>query len=141
DLEQKIADLVSKSYDLYRTAGDMHQAVAGIDALKEFDQKAMRIQGSPGGFGGGGGRGGRQGPRFAALNRSLGSLARVVDGQDAAPTPAMQSAYETGCRDLAEAVENWNALMKDQLSAVNAELSKQGRTTLKDQHLEAPPCR
>jgi hypothetical protein len=141
DLETKITNLVAKSYEFYQAAGATHQAVAGIDALKEFDQKATRIQGSPGGFGGGGGRGARQDPSFAALNRSLGSLASVVDGQDAAPTPAMQSAYETGCRDLADAVGSWNKLVEDSLPAVNAELTKQGRTALKTGALAAPACK
>jgi len=65
-----------------------------VPPLFPHNQKAASLQGSDSGFGGGGGRGGRQAPAFAALNRNLGSLASIVDGQDAAPTPAMQSAYE-----------------------------------------------
>jgi hypothetical protein len=67
-------------------------------------------------------------------------LASVVDGQDAAPTPAMQAAYEAGCRDLATAAQNWNALMKDELAAVNAELPKQGKAPLKSVTLTVPVC-
>jgi photosystem II stability/assembly factor-like uncharacterized protein len=142
DLETRITDLVAKSYEFYSIAGETHQAVAGIDALKDFDQKAVRIQGSPAGFGGGGGgRGARQAPTFAALNRSLGSLASVVDGQDAAPTPAMQAAYETACRDLATSAQSWNTLMQDELSAVNAELSKRGQAPLKPVTLTPPVCK
>ena len=101
DLETKIIDLVAESYEGYKKAGVLRQLLAGdqkelektsaaaaITALKEFDQKAARLQGAEGGGFGGGGRGGRQAPAFAALNRSLGSLVNVVDGQDAAPTPA-----------------------------------------------------
>lgn len=114
---------------------------AGIAALKEFDQKAQRLQGSDGGFGGGGGeRGGRQAPAFAALNRSIGSLASVVDGQDAAPTPVMQTAYESYCRELATAAESWNTLMKTDLANLNGELEKAKIGAIAAVALPVPAC-
>ena len=80
-------------------------ASAAVTALKEFDQKAARLRRPEGGRGGGG-RGAAQAPAFAALNRTLGSLASIVDGQEAAPTPVMQIAYEGDCAELA-AVTSW----------------------------------
>ncbi len=157
DLETKVIDLVAGSYDYYRKAVQLRQAIAGdqkelepktgteaaIAALKEFDQKAQRLQGSEGGFGGGGGggRGGRQAPAFAALNRNLGSLANVVDGQDAAPTPAMQAAYEGYCKDLITAVQSWNELIRTDLGKLNGLLSQQKLSALRGEALPVPACK
>jgi hypothetical protein len=153
-LEQKILDLVASSYEFYRKAVALRQTLAAdqkqverhpggdatLAAIKEFDQKAQRLQGSEGGFGGGG-RGGKQPPAFAALNRSIGSLASVVDGQDAAPTPVMQTAFETYCRDLATATQNWNVLMKTDLSNLNGELTKRKVGALAPAPLPVPACK
>jgi photosystem II stability/assembly factor-like uncharacterized protein len=107
-LERKILDLVAQSYDDYKLLGETFQAIVGKGA-QDLEQKVTRLRGADSGFGGGG-RGGRQTPTFAALNRNLGSLASIVDGQDAAPTPAMQSAYETYCKELATVAQSWNDL-------------------------------
>jgi hypothetical protein len=156
DLETKVIDLVASSYDYYRKAVQLRQMIAGdekglerkteteaaIAALKEFDQKALRLQGAEAGFGGGGGgRGGRQAPAFTALNRSLGSLANVVDGQDAAPTPAMQSAYEGYCKDLTTAVQGWNELIKTDLAKLNGVLAQQKLSPLGAEALPVPVCK
>jgi hypothetical protein len=151
-MERKILDLVATSYDFYKKAVALRQTVGGyqkelerkakdITALKEFDQKAQRLQGQDAGFGGGGGRGGRQSPAFAALNRSIGSLASVVDGQDAAPTPVMQTAYESYCKDLATAAQSWNELMKTDLSNLNGELAKQNIAPVAAVPLPVPACK
>jgi len=147
-LERKILDLVASSFDFYKKAVALRQDLAkaagsaAIPAVKEFDQKAQRLQGAEGGFGGGGGgRGGRQSPAFAALNRSIGSLASVVDGQDAAPTPVMQTAYEGYCRDLATAAQSWNELMKTDLANLNGELAKQNLSAVPPAPLPVPTCR
>ncbi len=155
-LERRILDLVASSYEFYRKAVSLRQTLAAdqkqverkpggddaLAALKEFDQKALRLQGSDGGFGGGsGGRGGRQSPAFAALNRSIGSLASVVDGQDAAPTPVMQTAYESYCKDLVSAVTSWNQLMKADLANLNGELEKHKVGAISSATLPAPECK
>ncbi len=156
-LERKILDLVASSYEFYRKAVALRQTLAqnqkqverkpggeaAITALKEFDQKALRLQGSDGGFGGGGGggRGGRQAPAFAALNRSIGSLASVVDGQDAAPTPVMETAFEGYCKELATAAESWNQLMKTDLANLNGELEKHKVAALAAEPLPVPQCK
>jgi photosystem II stability/assembly factor-like uncharacterized protein len=157
-LETNIIDLVAQSYDFYRQALLLRQTLAGdrkelekrsdaaaaaMKALQEFDQKVMRLQGSDSGFGGGGGggRGGRQAPAFAALNRSLGSLASVVDGQDAEPTPAMQSAYEGYCKELTTAAQSWNELIKNDLPGLNGELAKQNVGALGASPVTVPACK
>ncbi len=156
-LDTKVIDLVAMSYDFYRKAVALRQKLAAnqkelekktpaseaaIAALKEFDQKAQRLQGSEGGFGGGGGgRGGRQAPAFAALNRSIGSLASVIDGQDAAPTPVMTTAYEGYCKELASAAQSWNELMKTDLADLNGALSKQDVGAVAGVTLEGPSCK
>jgi photosystem II stability/assembly factor-like uncharacterized protein len=157
DLEQKIIGLVADSYQFYKKAVAFRQLLAGdqkeleknptaaavVTALKEFDQKAARLQGADGGRGGGGGggRGGTQSPAFAALNRTLGSLASVVDGQDAAPIPVMQTAYEGDCKELVTAVTNWNALMKTDLANLNSELTKQNLSPVAGQPMPTPVCK
>ena len=153
-LERNILDLVASSFDFYKKAVALRQTLAAdqkqiernsggdaaITAIKDFDRKAQRVQGAEGGFGGGG-RGGRQQPAFATLNRSIGSLASIVDGQDAAPTPVMQSAYEGYCRDLVTAVESWNQLMKADLANLNGELARQKVAALQAAPLTAPSCK
>lgn len=132
-LETRIIALVQSSFEGYRQAAELRKKIADD---KDLDQKLQRLQGSEGGFGGGGGgRGGRQTPSFAALNRSIGSLASIVDGQDAAPTPAMQSAYEGYCKELATLTQSWN----DLLTSANADLSKQGFAPLTA--LPIPDCK
>ena len=116
-LETKIIEATGQSFEFYRKALQLRQTLAAeqkqlerkpqgteaaIAAIKSIDQKALRLQGSDSGRGGGG-RGGQQTPAFAALNRDLGSLASMVDGQDAAPTPVMDIAYDKYCHDLASA--------------------------------------
>jgi photosystem II stability/assembly factor-like uncharacterized protein len=143
-LERKILDLVAASYEYWKQAGELRKALSGhaeIAAVKEFEQKVQRIQGSEGGFGGGGGgRGGRQAPTFAALNRSIGSLASVVDGQDAAPTPVMQTAYEASCKELATTVQLWNEFVMKDLASINAELAKANASAVKAANLAVPVC-
>jgi hypothetical protein len=77
---------------------------------------------------------------FASLNRSLGSLESVVDGQDAAPTPAMDTAVKSSCADLATAAKQWNELMKTDLASLNGELVKQGLSAVTEVQVEVPVC-
>jgi photosystem II stability/assembly factor-like uncharacterized protein len=154
-LETKVIDLVAASYESYRKALLLRQklaadqkeleknatgAAAVIAALKEFDQKAQRLQGAEGFGGGGGGRGAQQAPAFTSLNRNLGSLASVVDGQDAAPTPAMNTAYDGYCHQLASAAQSWNELMKTDLANLNGELAKQNLSPVAGVTVTAPAC-
>ncbi len=74
------------------------------------------------------------------MNRSIGSLASVVDGQDAAPTPVMQTAYEGYCRELASAAQGWNELMKTDLANLNGELARQGLGAIAAAPVAVPAC-
>jgi hypothetical protein len=160
-LDTRVIDLVAASYDFYRKAVAFRQKLADeqkelekkpekkpagtdevIAALKDFDQKTLRLQGSEnGGGGGGGGRGGPQPPAFAPLNRNLGNLASVVDSQDASPTPVMHTAFEKYCQDLATAAGNWNDLMKTELPKLNEGLRSQSVAPVSGVQLTAPVCR
>jgi len=116
-LERKAIDGVASSYEGWKEASALRDALKKLatqtPAIEEFDKKVQALAGAETGFGGGGaGRGARQRPTFAALNRNFGSLATTIDGADAAPTPAMQSAYEEYCKDLGTVITGWNDLIK-----------------------------
>jgi len=148
-MEKKAIDMVAASYEAWHQAALMREAVAmakkklgsDVKVLDDFDKKALALQGGEGGFGGGGGRGARQRPTFAGLNRNFGSLATTIDGQDAAPTPAMQTAYDDYCKDLATTVAGWNELIKNDLPGVNGELAKQRLAPLPGTVLAVPACK
>ncbi|HYL76082.1 MAG TPA: hypothetical protein VEU96_17865 [Bryobacteraceae bacterium] len=152
DLEQKSIQLVATSYEFHHQASLLREAIAtdqkklekadaALKALKEFDQKVQQLQGAEAFGGGGGPRGGRPKPTFALLNRELGSLATVVDAQDAAPTPAMQTAYDDYCHDLVTVATSWNDLLKTGLPPVNDQLSKAAVPALTATPLTAPACK
>ncbi len=138
ELQKKVIDLVAASYEFYHQASLLRQAVAvgekkiakqeqakaAVEALKAFDDKALKLQGTDT-AGGGGGAFGKPKPTFALLNREFGSLASTIDGADAAPTPAMETAYGDYCRDLTTVANNWNELLKSDLANVNDQLAKQ----------------
>ncbi len=138
-------DLVTASYDFYHQAALLREALAVAQkkapeaqaALKDFDQKALKIQGTENGGRGNRG-GGKPAPTFALLNRSLGSLASTVDEADVAPTPAMQTAYTEYCRDLTNTVKSWNELLQHDLPTVNEALAKQRLAALPSTPLAAP---
>ncbi|HLJ46402.1 MAG TPA: hypothetical protein VKU01_10365 [Bryobacteraceae bacterium] len=145
DLEKKVIDLVTASYDFYHQASLLREALAVAQkkapaaeaALKDFDQKAVKIQGTENGGRGNRG-GGKPTPTFALLNRELGSLASTVDEADVAPTPAMQTAYTDYCRELTNAVKSWNDLLQHDLPAVNEALANQRLAALPSAPLAAP---
>lgn len=155
EMERQVIDLVAASYEFHQQAGKLREkladaqrklekqpeASATVTALKDFDQKAIKLQGVGGG--GGGPRGGvKPKPTFALLNRELASLATTVDGQDAAPTPAMQTAFTDYCRDLAATVKGWNDLIQGVLAGLNDQLRKQSMTPPATSALAVPAaCR
>ena len=154
-LERKILDLVTSSYDSYKQAAALRQALAidqkqmetrgageaAMKSLKDFDQKLQRMEGSDAGFGGGGGGRGRQAPTFAVLNRSLGSLASIVDQQDAAPTAVMETTYDDYCREFASVSQSWNDLMGTDLAKLNEALSKQNLKAVTAGRMTVPACK
>jgi len=152
-LERKTSELVTASYHDHRQAAELRAAIARtekdverkknqspelVSALKELDGKAQQLEGAEQFGGGGGARGGRPKPTFALLNRELGSLATVIDGQDAAPTPAMQTAFEDYCNDLTAVANRWNELLKTDVPKVNDSLTKLNMAALTATALTPP---
>jgi hypothetical protein len=149
DLTQNVIDLVGQSYGGYDQALRLHDQITSLEgkpeasphlpALKELDQKVMKLQGSQlGGPGGGGAAGSKPKPTFVLLNRELGSLATMVDSADTAPTDAMKTAYSDYCRDLGSVVTNWNELLKSDLGGLNEQLSKEHLSVLRATALSEP---
>ncbi len=137
EMERRVDHLVTASYDFYQQAARVRAALAdsekagtadarqhGSSTVKEFDQKALKIQGAESTGGGGGGAAGKPKPTFALLNRELGSLATTIEGADAAPTPAMQTAYQDYCHDLATTATSWNEFDEDRLGESERSASK-----------------
>ena len=90
--------------------------------MKDFNAKALKIQGEQQrGFGGGG----KPKPTFTLMNSELATLSETVNMADAAPTDAMRTAYHDYCQDLTKLAQQWSELMKQDLPAVNAELTVQ----------------
>ncbi len=135
-MQQKVVNLINISFDFYHQAALLREALAvnekklegrpaaDVDAIKKFDAEALKLEGQDTGFGGGGAGFGKPKPTFALLNRELSSLESTVDMQDAAPTPAMMTAYQDYCRDLTTVANSWNDLLKTNLAAVNDALAK-----------------
>ncbi len=136
ELQQKVASLISASFDFYHQAWRVREAlavdqkklpgedVASLDVLRKFDADALKLQGQDTGFDSGGATLGKPKPTFALLNRELSQLESTLDIQDAAPTPAMVTAYQDYCHDLMTLANSWNDLFKSNLPLVNDALSK-----------------
>jgi hypothetical protein len=149
-LEKNVTGLVTLTDGYYRNALALRETLAGdekklqnqdaasVAALKEFDAKVSRIQGSEGRGGGGAAAAGRQKPAFTLLNQELGSLATTIDSADSGPTPAMESAYNDYCHDLLTATASWNELVKDELPSLNEQLAKQKLSALPATEIASP---
>jgi len=136
DFAKKIDSLISLSYDFHENAAKLvaevsarqteleknEQAAAALQAVKDFQAKAFKIQGEQQrGFGGGG----KPKPTLTLINSELAYLSETVDWADAAPTDAMHSAYHDYCKDLTKLAQQWSALMKQQLPLINTQLAGQ----------------
>ena len=134
--DQTVARLISLSYvyheqteKLLTEVGERKAALQkeeqAKDALKsvtDFEAKARKLQGQmQRGFGGFG----KPKPTFTLMNSELSSLSESVDQADAAPTDAMRTAYHDYCQDLTKLTRQWSELMKQDLPAVNAQLTQQ----------------
>jgi len=108
-----------------------------LQAIKDFDQKALAIQGeeqrsfTPG----------KPKQTFALLNQELGALSTMLESADAGPTAAMQTAYADYCHDLTKLVNSWNALMTSDLKKLNAALQNEHAQALSDPpNVQVPVC-
>jgi len=136
DFAQKVDSLVSLSYSFHEQAAKFQsevanrqavlqineQALPALQAAKEFGAKVLKIQGeAQRGFGGFG----KPKPTFTLMNSELAYLSEAVNQADAAPTDAMHIAYHDYCQDLTKLAQQWADLMKQDLPAVNAQLTGQ----------------
>jgi photosystem II stability/assembly factor-like uncharacterized protein len=139
DFDRKVDSLISLSYTFHDNAAKLldqvkdrqgaleknDQAKSALQVVQDFNAKAKKIQGEKErGFGGLG----KPKPTFTLMNSELAYLSETIDGADAAPTVAMESAYHDYCQDLTKLAQQWTDLMKQDLPAVN--------TQLKDQNLQ-----
>ncbi len=142
DLDQKVTSAVTASYQAHQQVAQLRAALAdreksmaqnpgakgALDAAKDFDQKAEKIEGEEGG----GFRFGKPKPSFALLNNELGGLASEIDGADMTPTEAMRTAYHDYCQDLNTTLAQWDDLKSHDLTALNTQLT--------NAHLEPLPA-
>jgi hypothetical protein len=143
-LDQKLVTATSAAYEAYHRVADLRtaladreksmehndQATSALAAAKDFDAKALAVEGELGGrffFGAA-----KPKPSFALLNGEFGGLATLVDSADAAPTSGMKIAFDDYCGDLSTVLGLWNSLVNQDLQSLNAQL-----TSL---HIEALPA-
>jgi photosystem II stability/assembly factor-like uncharacterized protein len=153
DFALKIDALTTLSFNFQQTASQLRsqvkdriaslekntQAQATVQALKDFEAKAGKLAGeTQRGFGGGG----KPKPSFAIMNSELAMLSETVNQADAAPTAAMQTAYRDYCGDLAKLSQQWSDLMKQDLPAVNTQLTQEHAQPLPQASLNqsVPAC-
>ncbi|MGA2903953.1 MAG: hypothetical protein ABSD98_08985 [Candidatus Korobacteraceae bacterium] len=136
DFAQKIDSLISLSYSFHEQAAKFQsevahrqavlqineQALSALQAVKDFYAKVLKIQGEAQ-------RGfpmlGKPKPTFTLMNSELAYLSEAVNQADAAPTDAMHTAYHDYCHDLTKLAQQWSDLMKQDLPALNAQLTEQ----------------
>ncbi|HEY1732154.1 MAG TPA: hypothetical protein VGG15_10415 [Terriglobales bacterium] len=134
DFEQQIDKLITQAFDSHQQAerflGEVanrqttlqtnSQAKTTLDALNNLQAKAQKLQGEQQrGFGGFG----KPKPTFTLLNGEFSGLSETAGQADQAPTAAMHTAYHDYCQDLAKVGQQWSDLMKQDLPAVNTQLS------------------
>jgi photosystem II stability/assembly factor-like uncharacterized protein len=154
DLGQKIDSLITLSYGYHDQAAKFQSQVAdrqatlqkneqakaaALQAVQDFDAKVLEIQGAEQ-------RGypmpGKPQPTLALMNAEFARLSGYVNQADMAPTDAMQTAYHDYCQDLTKLTQQWSDLMKQQLPAVNTQLTGQHLEALPEVMLTptVPPC-
>ena len=153
DFAQKVDSLVTQTFNFHEQVGKFQsevgqrkselekneQAKSTLDALNAFDAKVMKIQGQiQRGFGGFG----KPKPTFMLMNSEFSTLAEAVDQADAAPTDAMHVAYRDYCNDLTKLTQQWSDLMRQDLPAINGQLTQQHVQALPEANLSGsvPAC-
>jgi hypothetical protein len=149
ELDKKINAMLASTHALYRRAQELRKNLAdrekqiganadakeAVQSIKDFDQKTLAIEGeeqrafTPG----------RPKPTFVLLNQELGALSTTLESADAAPTAAMETAYQDYCHDLAKLVVDWNALQGTDLQKLNAALQNKRAEALSDPPEVQPP--
>ena len=143
--QSKVAALVTLSYQYHQRAAKLlgevadrqnalqknEQAKSTLQAVNAFQAKLLKIEGQEerGYFP----RFGKPKPTFTLVNSETAALSEAVDMADAAPTEPMQTAYRDYCRDMANLAGQLNTVLKQDLPAINTQL-----TDAKSQPLSAP---
>jgi photosystem II stability/assembly factor-like uncharacterized protein len=94
------------------------------DSAEALEAKLNIITGNERGGGSGGGRrGGLAGPpTLGTVRTQLARIEHLIQNADAAPTTAQIEAYETTTKPLAALLDQWEAVKKTDLKAINLEL-------------------
>ncbi|OLC76134.1 MAG: hypothetical protein AUH78_07440 [Gemmatimonadetes bacterium 13_1_40CM_4_69_8] len=156
DLQMKIVAGIRQSWDGYHQVAALRAAVAAdtasalpaavIAAARAFDSTLAQVGGDPEGARGGGGGffggGAQPAPSFVSVNANLVRQINTLENGDLAPTPAMQAAYVSGCKDLQTVVTTWTGINGAALAAFNAVLTQNNLKPLAatGRALVAPVC-
>ena len=139
DMHDQAAKFLTEAGDRQKALKDNEQAKAALDGLSQFQGKAQKLQGEiQRGFGGFG----KPKPSFTLLNGELSNLSETAGQADQAPTDAMRVAYRDYCHDLTKVAQQWSALMKTDLPAVNTQLTQQKQPPLTPvmENASVPAC-
>jgi hypothetical protein len=103
-------------------AGTAHLPASSSEGL---EAKLNLLAGARGGEGGGGRRGGAAGaPNLASVRTQLARLEHSIQNADVAPTTAQVEAYQIAAKPLADLLQQWDALKKNDVAALNSELRR-----------------
>ncbi|MEP6619686.1 MAG: hypothetical protein ABJE47_10230 [bacterium] len=134
-----LADGIASAWSGHEQATALRTALAGFTSTKALAAVASpatslratldSIAGPEGGrrFGGGG----APAPSFRGVNGALAGLLGAQDYADLAPTPSMQAAYVSACKDLNTVEAKWARVLSTDLPAFNAVLTRNGMTPVK----------
>jgi hypothetical protein len=114
------------------------QAGAAADLLNALDKKLAELAGPEntgrGGRGGGGGRGGAAGPpapvSFGSITAEFAAPMNALQQADAAPTAGVVTTANEKLKTFAALRARWDAIVKTDVPALNAALSKAGAQPL-----------
>ena len=95
--------------------------------MNDLQAKAQKLQGEQQrGFGGFG----KPKPTITLVNGEFSGLSETSGQADQAPTAAMHAAYHDYCQDMTKVARQWSDLMKQDLPAVNTQLSAEHLQTI-----------
>ncbi len=142
-LEVRLAAVIGGSSRAVREARSIAEqadkAVAGAGAarasVEALAKKTRELMGSGVRFGAAAVGGA---PALARVNSLAGLLYGQVDSADAAPTPAIEAAFEKIAHDAAAVMARWEALKRTDLEAVNRELERANQPAIEPRVAPAP---
>ncbi len=118
-LEQKVANVISASFDMHEIADELRQKIAaagGEDSLAALDKKVLQLEGTE--QRGGGGNQGKPKPTFTLVNSWASNLLSTIGNADTAPANGLKNAYVDYCQDLKRLITGWNDLVSQEQAAI-----------------------